>query len=106
KPVANSLPEGPGLRRPIDARRREAQVLQKVERLLQPGRHQESAASRQLAHEELEYRNPGIAMIRVGLHHIELIEVGEQRIRRLIHLAIRGHWLAWSVSPKGWRPLG
>ena len=90
KVVEQCLAEASGLRQPVDVRRREAQVLQKGERLLQPGRHQESAASRQLAHEELEYRSPGIAMIQVGLHHVELIEVGEQRIRRLIHLAIRG----------------
>ena len=63
KLVEQCLAEASGLRQPLDVRRREAQVLQKVERLLQPGRHQESAASRQLAHEELEYRSPGIAMI-------------------------------------------
>ena len=45
---------------PLDFLRREAQVLQELERLLQPRRYHEIALRRQLPHEELEYRRLGL----------------------------------------------
>ena len=69
----------------LDFLRREPQVLQEVERRLESGRHQESASRRQLANEELEHGGFCVAMLKVGLEHVELIEVGEQRAGFGIH---------------------
>ena len=59
-----------------------------LHRLLQPGGDEKAALRRQLAHEELEYRRPRLAVLQVGLDHVELVEVGEQRARgevRVVH---------------------
>src|SRR5271166_619063 len=54
-------------------------LLEEIERLLKAGREQESPPGGQLAHEELEHRGLRVAMIQVGLHHVELVKIGEQR---------------------------
>ncbi len=86
KIIDQPLPEPAGAGKPVDFLGREAQVLEKIERLLEPGRDQETASRRQPADEELEHRRSGLAMIQVGLNHVELIEIGEQRVRRPIHV--------------------
>src|SRR5690242_20341465 len=70
--------ESPGAREPIDVGGREAQLLHKIERLLQPSGDQKTAPRRQTAHEQFEYRGFGVAMIQIGLDHVDLIEVGQQ----------------------------
>ena len=47
-----------------------------AERLLQPGRHQKAPVWRKLAHEKLEHGRFRLAVVQIGLHHIELIEIG------------------------------
>jgi hypothetical protein len=56
----------------------ETQVFQVIQGLLQSRRDQKSAARRQGAAEQFEHGRAGIAMIQIGLDHIELVEVGEQ----------------------------
>jgi hypothetical protein len=55
-------------------------VLDEVEGLFKAGRDQESAPSRKLANEELEYGCLCLPMLKIGLNHVELIEIGQQRI--------------------------
>ena len=69
----------------LDLLRREPQVLQEFESRLEPGRHQESAPRWQLADEELEHGGFRVAMLKVGLEHVERIEIGEQRAGCGIH---------------------
>ncbi len=78
KMIEQARSEASALRQPLDVRGRKAQVLEKVERLLQPGGDQKAPPSRQIAHEELEYRGPGLAVIQIGLDHVELVKVGQQ----------------------------
>ena len=82
--IEQVLLEPAGALQPGDLVRREAKVLQKIERLLQPGRQQKSAPRRQGAGEKFEHRRIGIAMVQIGLGHVELVEVGEQRADRFI----------------------
>ena len=56
-----------------------AQLLEEIERLFEPSHHQEAAPFRQLAHEQLEDRRLGLAVGQIGLDHIELVQVGEER---------------------------
>ena len=85
KIVEQPHPEPAAARQPLDLLRREAQLFE-VERLLEPGRHHEAASGREVAEEELEYRGLRLAMIQVGLNHVELVEIGQQRRRDVIHL--------------------
>ena len=64
-------------------KRRVSRIL---ERLLESGRDQETASRRQPAHEQLEHRGLGLAALEIGLQHVELVEIGEQRIPRRIHV--------------------
>ncbi len=41
--------------------------------------HQETGARGELADEELEHRRVGQAVFEIGCHHVQLIEIGEQR---------------------------
>jgi hypothetical protein len=52
---------------PIDLSGGEAKVLEKIERLMQPGGEQERTPCRQGAHEQFEHGHVGVAMIQVGL---------------------------------------
>src|SRR5262249_14722282 len=63
---------------PTDVGRREVKIFEKIQRLLQSGGEQESAPRRQSAHEQLEYRGAGVAMIQIGLNHVDLIKIGQQ----------------------------
>lgn len=61
---------------PADLFLREAQVFEKGQGLIEPGRDQEAAARRELAHEELEDGRAHLPMLQVGLEHVELVEIG------------------------------
>ena len=76
---SNPSPNRPRAREPVDLVGGEAQVLEEVERLFEAGGHQEAAPRRQPADEEFEHRRLGLAMVQVGLDHVELVEVGQQR---------------------------
>src|SRR5207247_11059611 len=72
---------------PVQIPRRQAQILQIAQRLLEAGRHQEPATRRQLAYEELEDRRVLHALLKISLQHGELVEIGQERARRLAHAA-------------------
>jgi hypothetical protein len=73
------LTEAPALGQPIQLGLGEAGSLQEPEGLLQSGRHQKAPGIGQLAHEELENRGLGHAGLQVGLHHVELVKIGQQQ---------------------------
>ena len=79
------LSEAAGSPEPADVLGREAQIFEKIERLFEASRNQKAASGWKLADEEFENRRLGLAVIQVGLEHVELIEVGQQRRRRLVH---------------------
>src|SRR5690606_32554842 len=55
---------------------------------------QEPAGAGQLAHEELEYGRFRLPVIQIGLDHVHLIKIGEQRGSRQIHsTSSSGHGL-------------
>ena len=93
KPIV--LPE------PIDLFVRELQVLEKVERLLQSCRHEEASARWKPTHEELEYSRICLAMVQVRLKHVQLIQIGQQRACRRIHVGQSR--LRWHQTP-GYQP--
>ena len=70
---------------PIDIVGREAQVLQIIERLFEAGREQKSAPGREPAQKELEHRGLGLTVRKIGLQHVELVKIGEQRARERVH---------------------
>ncbi len=65
-------------RQPFDLGLGERQRLEEVERLLQSCGDEEVALRRQLAHEQLEHGRFVHAPVEVGLHHRELVEIGEE----------------------------
>ena len=79
--------EAAAAREPLELLGRKAQLGEKIQHLLEAGRDQKAALARELAHEELEDRGFCLATIQVGLHHVELIEIGQQRACRRIHAA-------------------
>ena len=72
------LAKPPGPREPVKLARRELQILQIGDGLLQPGGHQEAAARRQPADEKLKNRSLCHPPGEVALKHGELIQVGQQ----------------------------
>ena len=68
-----------GALEPVDFRRREAQRLQIIERILEPCRQQETAPRRQPPHEEFEHGLLVLATIQIGLDHVEFVEIGGER---------------------------
>jgi hypothetical protein len=79
--------ETAGAGQPFDLRPRIAQLRQVIERLLEAGGDQEAAALRQRADEEFEHGRAGLAMVQIGLAHVELVEIGEERAGQRIHRA-------------------
>ena len=77
--IEQVLPEPAGAVEPVDLDRREAQVFQIIQRLLNPGGKQKSAPRRQIADEKLEHRRLRVAMIQIGLDHVDLIKIRKQR---------------------------
>ena len=76
--VVEKIPAEPaGALEPFEFRRREAQVFEVIERLLESGRNEKSAAGGQAADEEFENGGFGLAMVQIGLDHVDLVEVGE-----------------------------
>src|SRR6202048_5547122 len=86
------VPERPPAADPFQVIARETQLLEEIERLFKPGVEQETAPRRQFAHEKLEYRGLRVSMIQVGLHHVELVEIGEQRAFAGIHSEPLDEW--------------
>ncbi len=85
--IEEVLAEPAGVLEPIELLGGKAQLLEEREHLLEAGRNQEAPIARKLAHEELENRGFGLATIQVCLHHVELVEIGQQRACRRIHAA-------------------
>src|SRR5437879_1399768 len=79
--------EATALGDPVQLPRREAQILQIAQGLLEAGHHQKPATRRQLAHEELEDRRVLHALLDIPLQHGELVEIGQKRARRPAHAA-------------------
>src|SRR5271154_3475124 len=77
--------EPAGAFEPGDLVRRKTEIFQKIQSLLQPRRQQEAASRRQSAGEKFEHRRVRVAMVQIGLGHVELVEVGEQRADRVFH---------------------
>ena len=77
--IEQVLAESPGALEPGDLRRVKAQILEEIERLLQSGGEEKTAAGRKVTEEKLKHsgvRRPGV---QVRLHHVELVKVGQQR---------------------------
>ena len=85
--IEEVFPEPAGVPEPIELLAGKAQLLEEPEHLLEPGRNQKASVARKLAHEELEDRGFGLTTIQVRLHHVELIEIGQQHACRRIHAA-------------------
>src|SRR5262249_18558216 len=83
--------EPPGARQPIKLFGSKAQLGEKLEHLFEPGRNQKAALARKLAHEEFEARGLGLTAIEIGLHHVELVEIGQQCACRRVHAATFAH---------------
>ena len=94
--VVEQIPAEPaGGLEPFEFRRREAKVFEVVERLLEAGRKEKAAAGGQAADEEFENGGFRLAVIQVGLHHVDLIKVGQQCAR-----ALRIHRLSLVFGPE------
>jgi len=76
--IQEILAEAPGADQPFELVRQRPQVLQELQRLREPGGHQEAAPGGQPAYEEFEHRLLGHAAVEISLHHVELVEVGQQ----------------------------
>ena len=83
--IEQVLTEPAGALEPVDLGCREAQAFEIIERLLQAGRDEKAAAPRQIADEKLEDSGLGLTMVQVGLDHVDLVEVRQQRARPLGH---------------------
>ena len=57
--------------------------------LLEAGGDQKSPARRKFANEKFEDRRLGLAMVQIGLDHVELVKVREQRAGQQVHLTTR-----------------
>ena len=77
----------PAARDPLELLWPEARLLQKIEGLLEAGRHHEVAVLRQLADEELEDRGRFHALAIVRMQHGELVEIGQERRTQRVHHA-------------------
>ena len=70
-------PESPGAFEPFDLGRGNLQRFKELQRLLQPGGDQEAAPGRQIAGEQLENGRVRCSPVQIGLHHVDLIKVGQ-----------------------------
>ncbi len=77
--VEKDFAEPAGALEPGDVGCREAKVREEIERLMQPRGQQKSAPRRQVAGEEFENGRLSIAMLQIGLDHVDLIKVRQQR---------------------------
>ena len=69
--------ESAGAFQPGDFTVGETQGLKVIKRLLQPGGDEEAAPGRQVADEKFEYGGFRLAMVQIGLDHVDLVEVGQ-----------------------------
>ena len=83
--------EPSGAREPIKLFGSKPQMAKKLEHLFEPGRNQKAALAGKLAHEEFKARGLGLATIQIGLHHVELVEIGQQCACRRVHAATFTH---------------
>ena len=77
KIVDQVRPEAPGAFEPFHLGRGNLQRFKELQRLLQPGGDQEAAPGRQIAGEQLKDRRVRRPPVQVGLHHVDLIQVGQ-----------------------------
>jgi len=87
--IEQVLAETAGAFEPVDLGGGESQRLEIIERVIEAGGEQEGAPRRQPPHEKLEHRLAVLATIQIGLDHVELVEIGEQRTGRGHHGASR-----------------
>jgi len=87
--IEQIFPEAAGAFEPVDLGGGELQRLEIIERVIEAGGEQEGAPRRQPPHEKLEHRLAVLATIQIGLDHVELVEIGEQRTGRGHHGASR-----------------
>src|SRR5262249_56530379 len=85
--IEEILTEAASVPEPIEFLGGNAQFSEKREHLLESGRNQKAAVARKLAHKELEHRGFGLTTIQICLHHVELVEIGQQHACRRIHAA-------------------
>jgi hypothetical protein len=78
-------------------------MAKKLEHLFEPGRDQKAALAGKLAHEKFKARGLGLAPIQIGLHHVELIEIGQQCACRRVHAATFTH--SACRAEEGARPI-
>ena len=76
KVVEQSFAKSAAACEPVDVLGRKSDVFEEGERLFESCRDQEATTGRKLAYEEFEYGRLRLAMIKVGLDHVELIEIG------------------------------
>jgi hypothetical protein len=77
KVVEQSLVEPVRASKPVDLFGREAKVLEKIQHLLEAGGNQESPARRKFADKKFKDGRLGLAMVQIGLDHVELVEIRE-----------------------------
>src|SRR6185436_17903860 len=77
--------EAAGAREPGNVLGGKGQVVQKLDRQLEASSKKETSARRQLANKELEHRRLGLIVVQVGLDHVELIKICQQRASRAVH---------------------
>ena len=65
------------LLQPIDFLGRERQTFKKIQRLFETSCDEKSPPRWKLPHEKFEHRRLRLAMIQIGLDHVELIKVGQ-----------------------------
>ena len=76
KVVEQSFAKSAAACQPVYILGRKPDILEEGKRLFEPRRDQGAATGWKLAHEEFEDGRLRLAMIQVGLDHIELIEIG------------------------------
>ena len=69
--------EPAALRKPGKIGGGKMECLQIIERLLQARRHEKAPIRRKSPHEKLEHGRASLAVIEIGLHHGELVKVGQ-----------------------------
>ena len=76
--VEQVFAEPPGAGQPVNVGFGKLQGFEIIERVGEAGGQQKAAPWRQTPHEKLEHRLFILALVQIGLDHVELVEVGEQ----------------------------
>src|SRR4029077_16525447 len=85
--IEEVLAEPSGAREPIKLVGSKPQMAKKLEHLFEPGRNQKAALAGKLGPEEFEARGLRVPTIEISLHHVELVEIGQQCACRRVHAA-------------------